>query len=107
MDDTKADWGWPDSVHCFAVQRELARNAATPTTALRAKACFQGRFKNLPLLRFGGILAAQKIRATQVGVTRQTVIAMEGGGYAPSLALALRIAKVFDKPVEEVFWLEE
>jgi putative transcriptional regulator len=49
----------------------------------------------------------QQSLADQVGVTRQTIVALEGGAYTPSLALALRIAKVFDKPVEEVFWLEE
>ena len=35
------------------------------------------------------------------------VIAVEAGAYTPSLALALRIAKVFGKTVEGVFWLEE
>lgn len=48
----------------------------------------------------------QQDLANLVGVTRQTIIALEGGAYTPSLALALRIAKVFHKSVEDVFWLD-
>jgi putative transcriptional regulator len=44
--------------------------------------------------------------ATLVGVTRQTVIAIEKGNYVPSVLLALKLSKVFKKPVEEVFRLE-
>lgn len=49
----------------------------------------------------------QQDLADTVGVTRQTIVALEGGAYTPSLALALRIAKVFRKPTEQVFWLDE
>lgn len=49
----------------------------------------------------------QQNLADQVAVTRQTIVAMEGEAYTPSLALALRISRVFDKTVEDVFWLEE
>ena len=45
--------------------------------------------------------------AAQVGVTRQTIVALEAGAYTPSLTLAMRIAKVFDRPVEEIFQLDE
>lgn len=38
-----------------------------------------------------------------VGVTRQTIAAIEQGKYSPSLEVALRIAHVFDKPLEAVF----
>ena len=48
----------------------------------------------------------QQELADQVGVTRQTIIALEGEAYTPSLALALRVAQVFGKPVEKVFWFE-
>jgi putative transcriptional regulator len=41
--------------------------------------------------------------ADRVGVARQTIIALEAGKYAPSLPLAYRLSKVFNKPVEEVF----
>ncbi|WP_290783911.1 helix-turn-helix transcriptional regulator [Exiguobacterium sp. UBA6309] len=42
-----------------------------------------------------------------IGVTRQTVISLEKGSYTPSLLLAMQIARVFDRPVEELFQLEE
>ena len=45
--------------------------------------------------------------ADQIGVTRQTIVALEKGTYSPSLALALRIAALFEKSVEEIFWIEE
>ncbi|MBV8490282.1 MAG: helix-turn-helix transcriptional regulator [Candidatus Eremiobacteraeota bacterium] len=41
--------------------------------------------------------------ADKLGIARQTVIALEGGKYAPSLPLAFKIGKLFDKTVEEVF----
>ncbi|MBI1346129.1 helix-turn-helix domain-containing protein [bacterium] len=49
----------------------------------------------------------QQALAEQVSVTRQTIIALESGSYAPSLALALRLSQVFACPVEKIFWLEE
>lgn len=49
----------------------------------------------------------QQALADEVGVTRQTIVALEGGAYTPSLALALRIAQLFEKSVEEIFWLDE
>lgn len=58
-------------------------------------------------LRFDAGEMTQQALADKVGVTRQTVIAIEQGRYAPSLPLALRIARVFGKPVEEVFRLNE
>jgi putative transcriptional regulator len=43
-----------------------------------------------------------------VGVTRQTIAAIEQGKYSPSLEVAFRIARVFEKPLEEVFhWTED
>lgn len=41
--------------------------------------------------------------AERVGATRQTIIAIEAGKYAPSLVLAFRIAQAFGEPFEEVF----
>lgn len=41
--------------------------------------------------------------AKALGVSRQTVIAIEKGNYVPSLLLGLKIARFFKKPVEEVF----
>ena len=45
--------------------------------------------------------------AAAVGIRRETLSLLENGKYNPSLLLAMRIAKYFDKPVEEVFEFEE
>ena len=58
---------------------------------------------NIRKLRFFHDEMTQKELADKVGVTRQTIIAMEQGKYSPSLDLAFRIALVFDVPLEEVF----
>ncbi|NPA85592.1 MAG: helix-turn-helix transcriptional regulator [Crenarchaeota archaeon] len=50
---------------------------------------------------------SQQALAEAVGVTRQTIIAIERGKYLPSLALALKIASFFGVPVEEIFSLKE
>ena len=49
----------------------------------------------------------QQSLADAVGVTRQTIVAMETGTYTPSLALAIRIARIFACSVEDVFELNE
>nr|WP_200905501.1 helix-turn-helix transcriptional regulator [Sphingopyxis sp. 113P3] len=43
----------------------------------------------------------------KVGVTRQTIAAVEQGRYSPSLEVAFRIARVFGKPLEAVFQWQE
>ena len=45
--------------------------------------------------------------AEQVGVTRQTIVALEKGSYTPSLLLAMNIAEVFELSIEEIFYKEE
>ncbi|MEJ5993958.1 helix-turn-helix transcriptional regulator [Pedobacter sp. Du54] len=45
--------------------------------------------------------------ADLIQVSRQTINTIESGKYVPSTVLALKIAKIFDKPVEEIFELEE
>lgn len=45
--------------------------------------------------------------AERVQVSRQTINAIEAGKYVPSTVLALKICRVFGKPLEEVFQLEE
>ena len=47
--------------------------------------------------------STQEDLAEAVGVTRQTVIAMEKGNYTPSVHLALKIAQYFKVPVEKIF----
>lgn len=49
----------------------------------------------------------QEELAKRVGVARQTIIAIEKGKYNPSVALAIRIARVFGVSVEELFSLAE
>ncbi len=54
-------------------------------------------------LRFDQGEMTQQELADAVGVTRQTILALEAGRYSPSLTLAFRIARAFDVGVEEVF----
>jgi putative transcriptional regulator len=61
---------------------------------------------NIRRLRFDAGEMTQQQLADKVGVTRQTIIATEQGRYAPSLPLAMKIARAFGKQVEEVFQLE-
>lgn len=49
----------------------------------------------------------QEDLAKRVGVTRQTIISIEQGKYIASLPLALKIARVFQVPVESIFMIEE
>jgi putative transcriptional regulator len=49
----------------------------------------------------------QEDLARLIGVSRQTINAMEANKYVPSTVLALKIARVFEKPVEHIFLLEE
>jgi len=56
-------------------------------------------------LRFEHEEMTQQDLADRVAVTRQTIIALESGRYAPSLPLAMRIARIFDVNVEDVFQL--
>jgi putative transcriptional regulator len=58
------------------------------------------------LRRENGEMTQQEL-AERIGCTRQTVIVLEQGRYVPSLLLALRISRVFAKPVEEIFTLDE
>ena len=54
-------------------------------------------------LRFENGQITQQQLADKVGVTRQTIIAIEAGKYAPSLPLAFKIARNFGVPIEAVF----
>lgn len=49
----------------------------------------------------------QQELAQKIGVSRQTINAIESNKYVPSTVLALKIAKLFQKKVEEVFMLED
>ncbi len=54
-------------------------------------------------LRFLNGEMTQADLGDRIGVTRQTIAAIEAGKYSPSLEAAFRIARVFGKPLEEVF----
>lgn len=49
----------------------------------------------------------QQRLADEAGVSRQTINAIESGRFVPSTVLALKIARIFSRPVEEIFQLEE
>ena len=58
-------------------------------------------------------VARAEVRMTQqqladaAGVSRQTINAIESGKFVPSTVLALKMAKIFSKPIEEIFQLED
>lgn len=59
---------------------------------------------NLRRLRFESGEMTQEALARAAGVTRQTIIALEAGRYAPSLELAMRLGLVFRRPVDDLFF---
>ncbi|MFC4852813.1 helix-turn-helix transcriptional regulator [Actinophytocola glycyrrhizae] len=54
-------------------------------------------------LRFANGEMTQAALAERIGVTRQTIIAIEQGRYSPSLEMAFQIARVFAVPLDDVF----
>ena len=58
-------------------------------------------------------VARAEVRMTQqqlaeaIGVSRQTINAIESGKFVPSTVLALKMAQIFEKPVEEIFTLDD
>ena len=57
-------------------------------------------------LRFANNEMTQQELADRIGVTRQTIVAIEKEKYSPSLEVAFRIAEVFGEPLESVFRFE-
>jgi len=62
---------------------------------------------NIRALRFAADEMTQQELAQSIGVSRQTVNAIELGKYFPSLEVAFRIAILFQKPIDEVFEYEQ
>jgi putative transcriptional regulator len=62
---------------------------------------------NIRRLRFNANEMTQAELAEKVGVTRQTLLAIEAAKYSPTLELAFKIAKVFGVPLDEVFQYED
>jgi len=60
---------------------------------------------NIRRLRFEQDEMSQQELADKIGVSRMTIYSIEKGNYVPSTVLALKIAQVFQKPVEEIFTL--
>ena len=58
---------------------------------------------NVRKLRFNNDEMTQQELADKVGVTRQTIVAIEKGKYSPSLELAFKISRVFNATLEDVF----
>lgn len=58
-------------------------------------------------LRFDADEMTQADLAARVGVTRQTIMAIEAAKYSPSLELAFLIARAFAKPLDQVFQFED
>ncbi|MDE0807037.1 MAG: helix-turn-helix transcriptional regulator [Longimicrobiales bacterium] len=58
---------------------------------------------NIRRLRFEAGEMSQQMLADKIGVTRQTVFAIEKDKYSPSLEVAFKISNVFEIPLEEVF----
>lgn len=57
-------------------------------------------------LRSGAGLTQEEL-GRRAGVSRQTIISIEGGRYDPSLALAMKLSRLLGAPVEEIFFPEE
>ena len=58
---------------------------------------------NIRRLRFDADEMSQQALAEAVGVTRQTIIAIEKGKFDPSLSLAFKLSRLFDRPIEDIF----
>lgn len=75
----------------------MARRAPRPRMVVRNR---------IRTLRFMAGEMTQQHLADQIGVSRQTLNAIEGEKYSPSLEVAFQIAAAFGKPLEEVFTFE-
>jgi putative transcriptional regulator len=62
---------------------------------------------NIRRLRFEHDEMTQQALADKVGVTRQTIVAIENAKYSPTLELAFRVARIFNTPLEEVFSFDD
>ena len=65
------------------------------------------KLKNYVRMHRARLDLSQEELAQAVGVSRQTIHAIERGKAEPSVALALRLAKLFQLRVDELFWLEQ
>lgn len=82
------------------------RSARRSPPSERSRAPREGGLRNSLRQRRTAAELTQAVLAERVGVTRQTIIAIERGGYVPSVALALLLATELSIAVERLFWLE-
>ena len=82
------------------------RSARPSPPSERNRAPREGGLRNSLRQRRTAADLTQAALAERVGVTRQTIIAIERGGYVPSVALALLLATELSIAVERLFWLE-
>ncbi len=61
---------------------------------------------NVRKLRFQNNEMTQKDLSVKVGVSRQTIVAIEKGQYSPTLELCFKLAIVFNKTIDEIFFIE-
>ena len=61
---------------------------------------------NVRKLRFLKDEMTQKELAEKVGVSRQTIVAIEKGQYSPSLELAFKLSTAFEEPIDAIFYVE-
>ncbi len=61
---------------------------------------------NVRRLRFENDEMTQKELSVKVGVSRQTIVAIEKGQYSPTLDLCFKLALAFDKQISEIFYIE-
>jgi putative transcriptional regulator len=81
----------------------MAKNEKNMDSCFRRNDILKNQIRRL---RFENGEMTQQQLADKVGVTRQTIIAIEAGKYAPSLPLAFRIARTFNVQIEQVFQYE-
>ena len=87
-----------------------SRSRCQRAAALSGKVCVSGTplANEIRRWRLERGEMTQQALAHACGVSRQTIIALEGGKYSPSLELAFRIARAFDVGIDEVFrWKTE
>jgi putative transcriptional regulator len=85
------------------IHRDACKARLTPDTCQASFTPVQNRVRELRTSREH----SQGELAQELGVSRQTINAIETGRYLPSLPLALRIGQLFGEPVEDIFELED
>lgn len=84
-----------------------AAGGASPAQRIGKRALERVTIRNtIRTLRFHQGEMTQQELAERIGVSRQTLNAIEGGKYSPTLELAFRIARVFGRPMDEVWVCE-